>query len=99
MVKIKDTRIVEKLPDIYLPMNRFERHKAEGHNNLLKKVLNTELAINEIAEVDVSRILKLTNVVRNCSECELDYGTLKTLKMIDDTAKSSVLKWKSKVKE
>ena len=31
-----------------------------------------------------NKIKKLTQVIRNYSECELDYGTLKTLKMIDD---------------
>lgn len=32
------------------------------------------------------RIKELTNTIRKYSECELDYGTLKTLKMIDDEA-------------
>jgi hypothetical protein len=32
----------------------------------------------------MNKIKKLTEVIRDCSECELDYGTLRTLKMIDD---------------
>jgi len=31
-------------------------------------------------------IKKLTNAIRNYAEADLDYGTLKTLKMIDDDA-------------
>ena len=31
-------------------------------------------------------IKKLCNAIRNYAECELDYGTLKTLKMIEDSA-------------
>jgi hypothetical protein len=34
----------------------------------------------------MSKIKKLTQTIRNYSECKLDYGTLKTLKMIDDEA-------------
>ena len=32
----------------------------------------------------MNQIQKLTQAIRNCAECELDYGTLRTLKMIDD---------------
>ena len=32
----------------------------------------------------MNQIQKLTQSIRNCAECELDYGTLRTLKMIDD---------------
>jgi hypothetical protein len=34
----------------------------------------------------MNKIKELTQAIRNYSECELDYGTLKTLKMIDDEA-------------
>lgn len=34
----------------------------------------------------MSKIKQLTQVIRNYAECELDYGTIKTLKMIDDEA-------------
>lgn len=33
---------------------------------------------------EMSKIKKLTQTIRNCAECELDYGTIRTLKMIDD---------------
>ena len=32
----------------------------------------------------MSKIKQLTNTIRKFAECDLDYGTLKTLKMIDD---------------
>jgi hypothetical protein len=32
----------------------------------------------------MNQIQKLTQVIRDNSECELDYGTLRTLKMIDN---------------
>ena len=37
---------------------------------------------------DMNKIQKLTQAIRDYSECELDYGTLKTLKMIDDESLS-----------
>ena len=37
-----------------------------------------------------NKILSLTKTIRNYSECELDYGTLKTLKMIDDEAQAII---------
>lgn len=37
---------------------------------------------------NVEKIIQLTDVIRNCSGDGLDYGTLRTLKMIDDEAKA-----------
>ena len=34
----------------------------------------------------MNRIKQLTQTIRNFAEYELDYGTIKTLKMIDDEA-------------
>lgn len=34
----------------------------------------------------MSKIKQLTQAIRNYAECELDYGTIRTLKMIDDEA-------------
>jgi len=34
----------------------------------------------------MSKIKQLTQAIRNYAECELDYGTVRTLKMIDDEA-------------
>ena len=34
----------------------------------------------------MNKIKELTQAIRNFAECELDYGTFKTLKMIDDEA-------------
>lgn len=34
----------------------------------------------------MNQIKKLTEVIRNHAECDLDIGTLRTLKMIDDEA-------------
>lgn len=39
-------------------------------------------------EFHADKIICLTQVIKNNAECELDYGTLKTLKMIDDNARS-----------
>ena len=43
----------------------------------------------------MSKIKKLTNAIRNFAECDLDYGTLKTLKMIDDEAERLEAKLKN----
>jgi len=42
----------------------------------------------KLAHERIAQILTLTNVIRNHAECDLDYGTLRTLKMIDDEAKA-----------
>ena len=34
----------------------------------------------------MSKIKQLTQAIRNHAECELDYGTVRTLKMIDEEA-------------
>ena len=45
----------------------------------------------------MNKIQKLTQVIRDYSECDLDFGTIKTLKMIDD--ESLKLETDQKVRE
>lgn len=70
-------------------MLRFRHHheNTERIDNLIQQI--KQYARDEwVPKEEIDRILKLTNVIRNHSESELDYGTLRTLKMIDDLAKA-----------
>ena len=46
----------------------------------------------------MNKIQKLTQAIRNYAECDLDYGTLRTLKMIDDESIKMEIKLKEQLK-
>lgn len=84
-MKIKDTRVAEKLPPI------FEDTEVQYKIS----VLNTDIDINEVAEVDVEKVTKIIEDYQELSGKELDakYGT----QFLEDAiAKSGCLKWREK---
>jgi len=92
MVKIKDTKIAEKLPE---KKSRFKLFNTLSHsdsittekiyNEALSEVLNTDIDANECCEVDVEKVTKILTRM----------GIMGARQTIAEAiAKAGVIKWK-----
>ena len=81
----------EKYHEQEIKKERILTHKVRSKYMKALKELNSLPS-----EKDILHITNLTGVIRNHSECELDYGTLQTLKMIDDEVKAISKRIRSK---
>ena len=94
MVKIKDTKIAEKLPE---KKSRFKLFNTLSHsdsittekiyNEALSEVLNTDIDANECCEVDAKKLVEMV-IERMC--IGMDEETI--VKVI---AKAGIIKWRT----
>ena len=94
-MKIKDTPIADKLPKLkaqFLSVDGVERQLmyCKGRYSMHEKVLNTDIDLNEIAEVDVEKGQKA--LMKAFDLAPLDKYQWKMI--VIELAKAGVIKWK-----
>ena len=95
-MKIKDTPIAEKLPEKKHASpysgSTSQHFQCIGYNQAFNDALNTDIDINEVAEIDVEKALECMN---SCQYAR--YLNINERKwVIRNLAKAGVLKWKEK---